>query len=255
MTALRIDPTDLPYRLPADAYAYLVRTLADALPPPPDPSAETAALRKQSIIARISALRPNDAIEAEPRRRPHRRNSEQSRDAFRWIPIYRANGEHRLAMQCRAQGISLMREAKRTLREIQRLQTETRARHADPDATDTAERIEHVTMVMTAEAVERLPDPAPEPYVPQRAAPKVFVAKIRSRSPTKRKLRLHRDNPSVPAKAPPAALCSTRQRSRPAARAGTARCFSPTSPPKRPNHQETAAAAEAPPRTAPTAGK
>ena len=62
MTALRIDPTDLPYRLPADAYAYLVRTLD--LPPPPDPSAETAALRKQSIIARISALRPNDAIEA-----------------------------------------------------------------------------------------------------------------------------------------------------------------------------------------------
>ena len=93
MTHLRIDPTDLPYRLPADAYAYLVRTLADALPPPPDPSAETAALRKQSIIARISALRPNDAIEAELAA-DHIVASEQSRDAFRWIPIYRANGEH-----------------------------------------------------------------------------------------------------------------------------------------------------------------
>ena len=85
-------------------------------------------------------------------------------------------------MQCRAQGISLMREAKRTLREIHRLQTETRKRHADPDATDTAERIEHVTMVMTAEAVEQMPDPTPEPYVPQRAARKVFVAKIDPKS-------------------------------------------------------------------------
>ena len=252
MTVLRIDPTDLPYRLPADAYAYLVRTLADALPPPPDPSAETAALRKQSIIARISALRPNDAIEAELAA-DHIVASEQSRDAFRWIPIYRANGEHRLAMQCRAQGISLMREAKRTLREIQRLQTETRARHADPDATDTAERIEHVTMVMTAEAVERLPEPAPEPYVPQRAAPKVYVAKTDPKS--------HETKTETPPRQPERPRESAARRAlldqaafAPRGPGWDRPMFFPDKPAKALQSEETAAA-EAPPRTAPTAGK
>ena len=67
----------------------------------------------------------------------------------------------------------MQRETKRTLREIHRLQAETRERHADHAATDTAERIEHITMVTTAEAIDRMPDPTPEPYVPQRPAPGV----------------------------------------------------------------------------------
>ena len=171
-TDILITPDDLPYRLPAESYAYLVRTLARGLPPLPDDSPETAALRKQSIIARISALRPNDMIEAELAA-DLIVATEQSRDAFHWVYVYRANGEHRLAAQCRAQGISLQRETKRTLREIHRLQAETRERHADHAATDTAERIEHITMVTTAEAIDRMPDPTPEPYVPQRPAPGV----------------------------------------------------------------------------------
>ena len=64
MTDIDLLPSDLPYRLPAEAYAYLLRDLARALPPPPDPSEETKTLRKQSLIAQISALCPNDAIEA-----------------------------------------------------------------------------------------------------------------------------------------------------------------------------------------------
>ena len=146
-----------------------------------------------------------------------------------------------------------MREAKRTLREIQRLQTEARARHADPDATDTAERIEHVTMVMTAEAVERLPEPAPEPYVPQRAAPKVYVAKTDPKS--------HETKTETPPRQPEA---SPRKRRPPRpARPGSVRprgpgwdrpMFFPDKPAKALQSEETAAA-EAPPRTAPTAGK
>ena len=86
-------------------------------------------------------------------------------------------------MQCPAQGISLMREAKRTLREIHRLQTETRKRHADPDATDTAERIEHVTMVMTAEAVEQMPDPTPRTLCPATGRAEGLCRKNRSQIP------------------------------------------------------------------------
>ena len=182
MTDIDLLPSDLPYRLPAEAYAYLVRDLARALPPPPDPSEETKTLRKQSLIARISALRPNDAIEASLAA-DHIIATEQSRESYRWVQIYRANGEHRLASQAQAHGIALMREAKRALREIHRLQAETRARHADPAATDTAERIEHIAMVMTVEAVERMPEPAmAEPYVPRRAAPKATVTKIDPKS-------------------------------------------------------------------------
>ena len=182
MTDIDLLPSDLPYRLPAEAYAYLLRDLARALPPPPDPSEETKTLRKQSLIAQISALCPNDAIEA-GLAADHIIATEQSRESNRWVQIYRANGEHRLASQAQAHGVALMREAKRALREIHRLQAETRARHADPAATDTAERIEHIAMVMTAEAVQRMPEPAmAEPYVPQRAAPKASVAKTDPKS-------------------------------------------------------------------------
>ena len=180
MTDLDILPSDLPYRLPADAYAHLMRSLAWALPPLPDDSEETKLLRKHSIIALISALRPNDTIEA-GLAADHIIASEQSRDAFRWVHVYRANGEHGRAAQSQAHGISLQRETKRTLREIHRLQAETRARHADPDATDTAERIEHITTVMAAEAFERMPEPAPQPYVPQRLAPSVSKTNPKSR--------------------------------------------------------------------------
>lgn len=65
MPYLQIDPNDLPYLLPADAYAYLVRTLDRCLPSPPDASDETATLHKHAIIAQISVLRPNDSVEAE----------------------------------------------------------------------------------------------------------------------------------------------------------------------------------------------
>ena len=184
-TDILITPDDLPYRLPAESYAYLVRTLARGLPPLPDNSPETAALRKQSIIARISALRPNDMIEAELAA-DLIVATEQSRDAFHWVYVYRANSEHQLAAQCRAQGISLQRETKRTLREIHRLQAETRKRHADHAATDTAERIEHITTVTTAEAIERMPDPTPEPYVPQRPAPAVTRQPISKTDPQSR---------------------------------------------------------------------
>ena len=180
--------------------------------------------------------------------------TEQSRDAFHWVYVYRANGEHRLAAQCRAQGISLQRETKRTLREIHRLQAETRKRHADHADTDTAERIEHITMVTTAEAIEQMPDPTPEPYVPQRPAAGRDTpgrpSQKPTRSPAKRRLRLHRDSRTVLKKVPPAAPCSTRRSSPPAARTGTAPCSSPTNgPPKRPNPRKTKAAAHAIDRT------
>ena len=68
----------------------------------------------------------------------------------------------------RAKALAWGRQATRLLREIDRRQAETQKRHADPAATDKAERIEHVAMVMTPEAIERMPDPTPIPYVPQR---------------------------------------------------------------------------------------
>ena len=54
--------------------------------PPPDESDETKTLRKQSIVARISTLRPNDAIEA-GLAADHIIAAEQSRDAVRWVHI------------------------------------------------------------------------------------------------------------------------------------------------------------------------
>src|SRR5579884_1637377 len=59
-----VDP-GVALRLPADAYYHLVRTLRLALPPPPTDDPEDAVRRDHAAVARIAALVPANAAEAE----------------------------------------------------------------------------------------------------------------------------------------------------------------------------------------------
>jgi hypothetical protein len=52
-------------RIPADAYYHLIHTLRLALPPPLIDSAGDLARRDHGVIARIAALAPANAVEAE----------------------------------------------------------------------------------------------------------------------------------------------------------------------------------------------
>src|SRR5579875_4122730 len=58
-------PTDLAVQLPADAYWHLVHTLRPTLPPPAGDSPEDLVRRDHAAIARIAALAPASAAEAE----------------------------------------------------------------------------------------------------------------------------------------------------------------------------------------------
>lgn len=145
MPYLEIDPNDLLYHLPADAY--LVLTL------------------NRHLIAQISALPPNDSVEAALAAGFVIAN-EQAGDCDHWVQVHLAAERDKLANHCRAQSISLTREAKRALRELGRRLAATKKRHADPDATDATERIGHITTCLPAEGYDRLaesqkPEPAP----------------------------------------------------------------------------------------------
>ncbi len=82
MSAADPNLTALADRLSADAYYHLVYTLRDILPSPPDNSPEHLARRDNAIIARIAALTPGNAIEAEIAA-DYIAASEHSRDCLR----------------------------------------------------------------------------------------------------------------------------------------------------------------------------
>ena len=57
----------------------------------------------------------------------------------------------------------MMREADRAQRALERMQAARRKLYANQDTTDAAERTEHITMVMLAEALAQMPEPTPAP--------------------------------------------------------------------------------------------
>ena len=59
------NPTNLADQLPAQVYYHLIHTLCLSLPPPLTDSPEDLARRNHAAIARIAALAPANAAEAE----------------------------------------------------------------------------------------------------------------------------------------------------------------------------------------------
>lgn len=59
------NPTNLADQLPAQVYHHLIHTLRHSLPPPLTDSPEDLARRNHAAIARIAALAPANAAEAE----------------------------------------------------------------------------------------------------------------------------------------------------------------------------------------------
>ncbi len=111
--------TDFASQLPADAYSELIRTLRLALPPPLADSSENLTRRDHAAIARIAALTPANAAEADLAAL-YVAASEQWKDCLRLVQ--QPDISEDWAMKCRAQANSMMRQAQSALRLLLRLQ-------------------------------------------------------------------------------------------------------------------------------------
>src|SRR6266849_1948915 len=124
-------PDHLALQLPADAYYHLVRSLCLTLPPPLSDNPDDLARRDHAAIARIAALVPANAAEADLAAQ-FVAASEQWKDCLRLAQLSETTPEP--AAKCRAQAISMMREAKSALRLLLKLQEARGKRDADKTA-------------------------------------------------------------------------------------------------------------------------
>src|SRR5438105_8769845 len=145
-------PDNLHDRLPADAYYHLVRTLCLTLPPPPGekPGPDDLARRNHAAIAAVAALVPANAAEA-ILAAEFVAASEQGRDCLRLAQLPETTPE--MAAKCRAQSLSMMREAKSAVRLLVKLQEVRRKRDSDSVACNSAAWVEHCAVGLMAEAL------------------------------------------------------------------------------------------------------
>ncbi len=153
-----LDP-EIALQLPADAYWQLVRTLRLTLPPPPakagvSGSAEDLARRDRAAIARVAALAPANAAEAELAAQIVAA-SEQWKDCLRLAQEPATTPEW--ALKCRAQAIGMMRQANNAMRLLLRMQQTRRKLEADSATSDRLAWSEHCALALMAEALAGLP--------------------------------------------------------------------------------------------------
>jgi len=173
-------PTPLALQLPADAYWQLVHTLRLTLPPPPTEGAEDLARRDHAAMARVAALAPANAAEADLAAQ-FVAASEQWKDCLRLARQPETLPEW--AMKCRAQAASMMRQANSALRLLLRMQATREKREADNAACDRAAWTEHCAIGLMAEALAATPaPPAAAQVTPQwRSRPRRTPDQVRGR--------------------------------------------------------------------------
>src|SRR5438105_1331628 len=133
-------PDNLALQLPADAYYHLVRTLCPALPPPLSDNPDDLSRRNHAAITRIAALIPANAAEADLAAL-FVAASEQWKDCLRLAQLPETTPQ--MAPKCRAQAVSMMRQAQSALRLLLKLQEARDKREANSAARDRAAWSEH----------------------------------------------------------------------------------------------------------------
>ncbi len=154
-------------QLPPGTYYHLIHTLFLTLPSPLTDSPEDLARRDNFAIARIAALRPSNAAEAD-QAALYVAASEQWKHCLRLA--LQPGTTPQWAMKCRAQANAMMRQSQGALRMLLRMQATRQKQEKNQEAGDRAAR----TIGLTAEApspqaasatiAEPLaPQPKPEP--------------------------------------------------------------------------------------------
>ncbi len=137
-----------------DTYWQLVHTLRLTLPRPLTDRPEDLLRRDHAAIARIAALVPANAAEADLAAQ-FVAASEQWKDCLRLAQAPETTPEW--AAKCRAQAIGMMRQSNNALRLLLRLQQARGKREADHAGCDRAGWTEHCAISLMAEALA--PDP------------------------------------------------------------------------------------------------
>ncbi len=163
--------TNLADQLPAEVYYQLIHSLCPTLPPPLTDSPEDLARRNHSAIARIAALCPANAAEADVAAL-YVAASEQWKYCLRLAQ--EADTTSYWAQKCRAQANSMMRQAQSALRLLLRMQATRQKLEANSEARDRAAWTEHCALGLMTQALS--PQPAPgaitEPPPPPASRPR-----------------------------------------------------------------------------------
>ena len=162
-------PPGLACQLPADAYWHLVRTLRLTLPPPPGANPEEADVlrRDHAAIARIAALAPANAAEADVAAQ-FVAASEQWKECLRLAQ--QPDTSPQWAAKCRAKAAAMMRQANSAMRLLLRLQAARRKLEADNAACDRAAWTEHTATRLMAEALAHIRTEPPQVSAPAESA-------------------------------------------------------------------------------------
>jgi hypothetical protein len=157
---------DLALQLPADVYYRVVHDLRAHLPPPEIDTPEEIARRDNAAIAKVAALLPVTAAEADLARQAVSAST-YAADCLRLARQYRDDPKPYL--QSLAQSASQQRQSMRALTLLQRMQAERRRQDADAALAGTNAWTEHIALSYMAAALDRPPlrPPAtPEPSPP-----------------------------------------------------------------------------------------
>ena len=145
------DPaTDWRHVLPREIFREVVRVLRGALPSPADGSTKDEGQQDRAAMAAVGALKPANAEEGQLA--AHFVMAEAwAADCLRLAEERRL--EINLAMRCRAQALSFMREAKSVRRLLAKVQADRRKMEKDAEARSRAEWEEHAVLGMMAEGL------------------------------------------------------------------------------------------------------
>ncbi len=155
-------PPNPPLDLPARAYRHLVHTLLALLPPPIEDTPEATLIRNHAAIARIAALAPVNADEAELAAQCIAARA-QAEDLLRLTRLHAS--DINIVIKLNAQYAAMVRASLSAHNRLLRTQQQRRKRESTPGAADQDEWTRHIAAQAMLEA---LPSPLLPPKIPEK---------------------------------------------------------------------------------------
>ena len=153
---METQPQNPPIDLPAQAYRHLMHTLIALLPPPIEDTPEATLARNHAAIARIAALAPVNAEEAELAAQCIAARA-QAEDLLRLIRVH-AN-DINLVIRINAQYAAMIRASLSVHNRLLRQQQQRRKREATPGAADQDEWTRHIAAQTMLDELPGVPKP------------------------------------------------------------------------------------------------
>jgi len=144
---------DLIAQLPRDAFYQTIHTLRATMPPVSD-TPEDLVRRDNAAIARVAALRPANADEADLAAR-YVAAGVHAMQCLRLALKYHGSGE--FVVKCNAQAASMMRQERATRALLARVQAERQKREKDSVANDRVTQAEHRVIGQMTQAIAETP--------------------------------------------------------------------------------------------------